>query len=70
MDGVEYCCLYCGYKGNVVNVGIRVIFSMWLGMYRCNREYVGRGWFVILIICTYGDMLLVVGILETFPGDV
>jgi hypothetical protein len=30
----------------------------------------GRGWFVILIICRYGDMLLVVWILEIFPGNV
>jgi hypothetical protein len=51
-------------------VVIRVMSSMWVGMYRCIREYMGRGWFVILIICRYGDMLLVVGILEIFPGNV
>jgi hypothetical protein len=36
-------------------VGIRVMSSMWIGMYRCSRKYVKRGWFVILIICRYGD---------------
>ena len=38
-------------------------------MYRCIREYMERGWFVILIICRYGNMWLVVGILEKFPGN-
>jgi hypothetical protein len=51
-------------------VGIRVMSSMWVGMYRCIRECMVRGWFVILIICRYGDMSLVVGILEIFPGNV
>jgi hypothetical protein len=36
-------------------VGIMVMLSMWIGMYRCSRKYVKRGWFVILIICRYGD---------------
>jgi hypothetical protein len=51
-------------------VGMRVMSSMWVGMYRCSKKYVGRGWFVILIICRYGDMLVVVGILEIFPRNV
>jgi hypothetical protein len=51
-------------------VGMRVMSSMCVGIYRCSKKYVGRGWFVILIICRYGDMLVVVGILEIFPGNV
>jgi hypothetical protein len=31
---------------------------------------VGRRWFVILIICRYGEISLVVGILVIFLGDV
>jgi hypothetical protein len=30
---------------------------------------VGRGWFVILIICRYGEISLVVRILVIFPGN-
>jgi hypothetical protein len=43
--------------------------SMWVGMYRCIRKYEARGWLVILIICKYGDMSLVVGILVMLPGN-
>jgi hypothetical protein len=42
---------------------------MWVGMYRCIRKYVVRGWLVILIICRYGDISLVVGILVILPGN-
>jgi hypothetical protein len=35
-------------------VGIRLMSSLWIGMYRCIRKYVERGWFVSLIICIYG----------------
>jgi hypothetical protein len=48
---------------------MRVMSSMWVGIYKCIRKNVGRGWFVILIICRYGEMLVVVGILVTFPGN-
>jgi hypothetical protein len=50
-------------------VSIRVMSSMWIGMYRCRRKYVERGWFVILIIRRYGNMLVVMGILVTFLGN-
>jgi hypothetical protein len=43
--------------------------SMWVGMYRCIRKYVERGWLAILIICRYGDISLVVGILVILPGN-
>jgi hypothetical protein len=50
-------------------MGIRVMSSMWVGMYRCMRKHVERRWFVIFIICRYGEMLAVVGILVIFPGN-
>jgi hypothetical protein len=34
------------------------------------RKYVESRWFVSLIICRYGEMLAVVGILVIFPGNV
>jgi hypothetical protein len=43
--------------------------SMCVGMYSCMRKYVGRGWFVILIICRYGKMFVVRGVLMIFPGN-
>jgi hypothetical protein len=43
--------------------------SMWVGMYRCIRKYVERGWLAILIICRYGDISSVVGILVILPGN-
>jgi hypothetical protein len=43
--------------------------SLWVGMYRCIKKYVERGWFVSLIICRYGEMLAVVGILVMLPGN-
>jgi hypothetical protein len=33
---------------------MRVMSSMWVGIYRCIRKDVGRGWFVILIIYGIG----------------
>jgi hypothetical protein len=42
---------------------------MWVGMYRCIRKYVGKGLFMILIICRYGEILVVVGILIIFLGN-
>jgi hypothetical protein len=50
-------------------MGIRLMSSLWVGMYRCIKKYVERGWFVILIICRYGEMLAVVEILVMFPGN-
>jgi hypothetical protein len=44
------------------------MLSMWVGMNRCIRKYVERGWLAILIICRYGDISLVVGILVILPG--
>jgi hypothetical protein len=38
-------------------------------MYRCISKYVRRGWFVIFIICRYGEILAVVGILVIFPRN-
>jgi hypothetical protein len=38
-------------------------------MYRWNRKYGERGWFDILIICKYGEILVVVGILVILPGN-
>jgi hypothetical protein len=43
--------------------------SMCVDMYRCIRKYVVRGRLVILIICRYGDISLVVGILVIFPRN-
>jgi hypothetical protein len=48
----------------------KVMSSMCVGIYKCIRKYVERGWFVILIICRYGEMLVVRGILVTFLGNV
>jgi hypothetical protein len=31
---------------------------------------VDKGWFVILIICKYGEMFVVRGMLVIFPGNV
>jgi hypothetical protein len=36
-------------------------------MYRCIRKYVERGRLAILIICKYGDISSVVGILVILP---
>jgi hypothetical protein len=43
-------------------MGMRFMSSMCVGMYRCIRKYVTRGWFVILIICRYGEMFVVRGV--------
>jgi hypothetical protein len=53
----------------VWRMGMSGMSSVWVGMYRCIRKYVDRGWFVILIICKYGVILVVVGILVIFPGN-
>jgi hypothetical protein len=50
-------------------IDMRVMSSMWVGMYRWNRKYGERGWFDILIICKYGEILVVVGILVILPGN-
>jgi hypothetical protein len=50
-------------------MGIKVMSSVWVGMYMCIRKNVERGWFVILMICRYGEMFVVVGILLMFPGN-
>jgi hypothetical protein len=39
-------------------------------MYRCIKKNVVRGWFVILMICRYGKILMVEGILVIFPRNV
>jgi hypothetical protein len=38
--------------------------SMYVGMYRCIRKYGVSGWLVSLIICKYGEISSMVGILE------
>jgi hypothetical protein len=43
--------------------------SMWVGMYRCIWKYGEKGWLAILIICRYGDISLVVGILVILPRN-
>jgi hypothetical protein len=50
-------------------MGMRVMSSMCVGMYRCIRKYVDSGMFVILIICKYGEMFVVRGILVMFPRN-
>ena len=50
-------------------MGIRVMSSICVGMYTCIKEYVGSGVFVILIICKYGEMFVVRGILVMFPRN-
>jgi hypothetical protein len=35
----------------------------------CIRKNVGRGWFVILMICRYGEMFVVVGILVIYSRE-
>jgi hypothetical protein len=50
-------------------MGIRLTSSLWIGIYRCIRKNAGRGWFVILMICRYGEIFVVVGILVIFPGN-
>jgi hypothetical protein len=42
---------------------------MWVGMYRCIRKYVERGRLAILIICKYGDISSVAGILVILHGN-
>jgi hypothetical protein len=42
---------------------------MWVGMYRCIRKYARRGLVSNLMICRYGDISLVVGILVILPGN-
>jgi hypothetical protein len=51
-------------------IGIRLMSSLWVGIYKYIRKYVESRWFVSLIICRYGEMLAVVGILVIFPGNV
>jgi hypothetical protein len=43
--------------------------SMYVGMYRCIRKYGVSGWLVILIICKYGEIFSVVGILVILLGN-
>ena len=50
-------------------VDMSFMSSMCVGMYRCIRKYVTRGWFVILIICRYGEMFVVRGVLMILPGN-
>ena len=50
-------------------MGIRVVSSICVGMYTCIRKYVESGVFVILIICMYGEMFEVRGVLVIFPGN-
>jgi hypothetical protein len=47
-----------------------MMLSMWVGIYRLIRKYEARGRLVILIICRYGHMSSVVGILVIFLGNV
>jgi hypothetical protein len=51
-------------------MGMRIMSSMCVGIYRCIRKYVDSGWFMILIICRYGEMFVVRGILVIFHGNV
>ena len=50
-------------------MGIRVMSFACVGMYMCIKKYVGSGIFAILIICRYGDMFAVKGVLVMFPGN-
>ena len=50
-------------------MGMKGVSSICVGMYKCIRKYVGSGEFVILIICMYGEILVVRGILMMFPGN-
>jgi hypothetical protein len=50
-------------------MGIRVTSSMWVGIYRCLKKNVAKGWFAILMICRYGEIFVVVKILVIFPGN-
>jgi hypothetical protein len=43
--------------------------SMCVGMYRCIRKYVVSGWLVILVICRYGEISSMVGILVILLGN-
>jgi hypothetical protein len=62
--------LLCMWLNIVVRImGMRVMSSMWVGMYRCIRKNVERGWFLILMIYRYEEILVVVGILVTFPRN-
>ena len=45
---------------------IRLVSPTCVGMYMCNRKYVGSGVFVIFIICRNGDTFAVRGILVMF----
>jgi hypothetical protein len=60
LDVIKYCCLYCRDVSDIINVGRYI--------YMCIRKSVERGWLAILIICRYGDMFLVVGILVNCLG--
>ena len=47
-----------------------VMSSMCVGMYKYIKKYVGSGELVILIICRYGKMFVVKGILVILPENV
>jgi hypothetical protein len=46
-----------------------MISSIGEGMYKCITRYVRRVWFAILIICKYGEMSSMVGILVILLGN-
>ena len=66
--------LLCGLLWMWLNIvvcimGIWMVLSMWVGMYRYIRKYVVRRWLLILIISRYGNMSSVVGILVILLGN-
>ncbi len=50
-------------------MGMRVVSSMCVGMYKCIKKYVESGVFAILIIYRYGEIFVVREVLVIFLGN-
>ena len=50
-------------------IGMRMMSSICVGMYKCIKKYVGSRVFPILIICRYGEIFVVRKVLVMFPGN-
>ena len=49
-------------------IGMSLMSSTCVGIYMCIISHGCRGWFLIVIICKYGEISAGVGILVMFPG--
>ena len=50
-------------------MGMRVMSSGCVGMYKCIKKYVYSGMFAILVICRYGEMFAVRWVFVIFPEN-